>query len=66
MVEALEISQKYAIGQPVSRDEDPRLLRGEGRYVDDINLSGQRGQRLFLEEIKEYHRKYRWNELQHY
>lgn len=33
--------EKYAIGQPVSRKEDPVLLRGEGRYTDDMNLSGQ-------------------------
>jgi carbon-monoxide dehydrogenase large subunit len=32
---------KYGIGQPVPRTEDPRLLRGEGRYTDDINLSDQ-------------------------
>src|SRR5207302_4639550 len=29
------------IGQPVPRSEDPRLLRGEGLYTDDINLPGQ-------------------------
>jgi carbon-monoxide dehydrogenase large subunit len=28
----------YSIGQSVSRFEDPRLLRGGGRYVDDIVL----------------------------
>ena len=28
----------FAIGQPVTRTEDPRLLRGGGRYVDDITL----------------------------
>ncbi len=33
--------EKYAIGQPVSRKEDPTLLRGRGRYSDDINLPGQ-------------------------
>ncbi|MEI9982751.1 MAG: xanthine dehydrogenase family protein molybdopterin-binding subunit, partial [Aliidongia sp.] len=33
--------QKFGIGQPVPRSEDPRLLRGEGRYTDDINLPGQ-------------------------
>lgn len=33
---------KYAIGQPVSRKEDPTLLRGQGRYTDDLNLPGQR------------------------
>ena len=33
--------QKFAIGQPVSRKEDPMLLRGEGRYSDDLNLPGQ-------------------------
>ncbi len=30
-----------AMGQSVSRTEDPRLLRGEGRYTDDINLPNQ-------------------------
>ena len=29
---------RFAIGQPVSRKEDPVLLRGEGRYSDDLNL----------------------------
>jgi carbon-monoxide dehydrogenase large subunit len=32
---------KYGIGQSVSRFEDPRLLRGRGRFVDDIDLPGQ-------------------------
>ncbi|MBL8808218.1 MAG: xanthine dehydrogenase family protein molybdopterin-binding subunit [Rhodospirillales bacterium] len=32
---------KFAVGQPVPRSEDPRLLRGEGRYTDDMNLPGQ-------------------------
>ena len=32
---------KYGIGQSVSRFEDPRLLRGKGRFVDDINQLGQ-------------------------
>jgi carbon-monoxide dehydrogenase large subunit len=31
---------EFAIGQPVPRFEDPRLLRGGGRYVDDIVLPG--------------------------
>src|SRR5258706_12582969 len=26
-----------AIGERVTRTEDPRLLRGEGRYTDDVN-----------------------------
>ncbi len=30
---------QYAIGQGVPRSEDPRLLRGGGRYVDDIKLA---------------------------
>ena len=30
-----------AIGQSVKRKEDPQLLRGEGRYSDDIRLPGQ-------------------------
>ncbi|MDP9096937.1 MAG: hypothetical protein M3N26_10385, partial [Pseudomonadota bacterium] len=33
--------EKFAIGQPVSRKEDPMLLRGEGRYTDDLTLPGQ-------------------------
>jgi carbon-monoxide dehydrogenase large subunit len=32
---------RSAVGQPVSRLEDPVLLRGEGRYTDDMNLPGQ-------------------------
>jgi aerobic carbon-monoxide dehydrogenase large subunit len=32
---------KFGVGQPVPRQEDPTLLRGEGRYTDDINLPGQ-------------------------
>ncbi len=32
---------KYGIGQPVTRSEDPKLLRGEGNYTDDVNLDGQ-------------------------
>src|SRR6185503_11962910 len=31
----------YAIGQPVKRKEDSKLLRGQGRYTDDVNLPGQ-------------------------
>jgi carbon-monoxide dehydrogenase large subunit len=34
-------TEKFGIGQPVPRTEDPRLLRGEGRYTDDISLPGQ-------------------------
>ncbi len=32
---------KFAIGQPVLRSEDPKLLRGEGRFTDDISIAGQ-------------------------
>ncbi len=32
---------KYGIGQPVTRFEDPRLLRGQGRFINDVNLPGQ-------------------------
>jgi carbon-monoxide dehydrogenase large subunit len=32
---------KYGIGQPVARFEDPRLLRGEGLYLNDRVLPGQ-------------------------
>src|SRR5260221_12073150 len=32
---------KFGTGQPVSRKEDPKLLRGEGSYADDVNLARQ-------------------------
>src|SRR5688572_5992321 len=32
---------RYRVGQPDSRTEDPVLLRGEGRYRDDLNEPGQ-------------------------
>jgi aerobic carbon-monoxide dehydrogenase large subunit len=32
---------KYGIGQPVLRFEDRRLLQGQGRYIQDVNLPGQ-------------------------
>src|SRR5512139_97157 len=34
------MNEKYGVGQSVSRFEDPRLLRGEGRYVNDLALPG--------------------------
>src|SRR5262245_12494254 len=32
---------KFGIGQPVPRSEDPILVRGEGRYTDDVKLAGE-------------------------
>jgi aerobic carbon-monoxide dehydrogenase large subunit len=32
---------KFAIGQPVTRTEDPILVRGAGCYTDDIKLPGE-------------------------
>ncbi|HEX3860945.1 MAG TPA: xanthine dehydrogenase family protein molybdopterin-binding subunit [Stellaceae bacterium] len=32
---------KFAVGQPVPRNEDPMLLRGRGRYTDDLKRPGQ-------------------------
>ena len=32
---------RFGIGEPVQRTEDPSLLRGEGRYTDDLNEPGQ-------------------------
>ncbi len=32
---------QFGIGQPVTREEDPYLLRGAGRYVDDVNEANQ-------------------------
>ncbi|MFL6655432.1 MAG: xanthine dehydrogenase family protein molybdopterin-binding subunit, partial [Sulfurifustis sp.] len=33
--------QKFGMGQPAARVEDRRLLTGNGRYLDDVNLDGQ-------------------------
>jgi hypothetical protein len=32
---------KFGIGQPVPRLEDPRFITGRGRFVDDIELPRQ-------------------------
>ncbi len=32
---------KFGVGQPVPRNEDPILVRGEGRYADDFSRPGQ-------------------------
>jgi carbon-monoxide dehydrogenase large subunit len=32
---------KYGVGQPVRRTEDPVLVQGHGRYTDDVSLPGQ-------------------------
>jgi len=32
---------KFGIGQPVPRTEDPILVRGQGRYTDDVKLPGE-------------------------
>jgi carbon-monoxide dehydrogenase large subunit len=42
---------KFGIGQPVHRKEDPRLLRGQGRYADDIALPGQ----AFARVVRSHH-----------
>jgi carbon-monoxide dehydrogenase large subunit len=36
-----ETTAKEGIGAPLPRREDDRLLRGKGRYSDDVNLPGQ-------------------------
>jgi aerobic carbon-monoxide dehydrogenase large subunit len=33
--------EQFGVGQPVLRVEDPKLLKGEGRYTDDLNIAGQ-------------------------
>ena len=33
--------QRFAVGQPVLRAEDPILVQGRGSYADDVNLAGQ-------------------------
>src|SRR5690349_24982601 len=34
-------ANKFGIGQPVRRTEDPRFVMGRGNYVDDISLPRQ-------------------------
>src|SRR6195256_88212 len=38
---AFGLDDRFAIGQPVPRSEDPVLLRGAGHYADDVSLPGQ-------------------------
>lgn len=38
--EPMGVVLKFGIGQSVPRNEDPRLLRGEGRYTDDAPQDG--------------------------
>jgi carbon-monoxide dehydrogenase large subunit len=33
--------EKFGIGQGIKRFEDPRLVRGQGRFHDDVDLPGQ-------------------------
>jgi carbon-monoxide dehydrogenase large subunit len=37
----MQYDTKYAVGQPVPRTEDPILVRGEGRFTDDVSVPGQ-------------------------
>ncbi|MGK9167149.1 xanthine dehydrogenase family protein molybdopterin-binding subunit [Inquilinus limosus] len=41
------VATKFGIGQPMRRSEDPRLLKGGGRYTDDVSAPGQ-AQAYFL------------------
>ncbi len=34
------MATKFGLAQPVRRVEDPRLLKGDGQYTDDISLPG--------------------------
>jgi carbon-monoxide dehydrogenase large subunit len=35
-----EAPKRHAVGQSMKRKEDPRFIRGAGRYIDDITLPG--------------------------
>jgi len=63
------LNERYQL----SMDEYETLLKGSGAVkfgvrnvktdfdlIPGITLSEKKGKRLFLEEIKEFHRKYRW------
>lgn len=34
-------TMKFGVGQPVRRNEDIRLIQGQGQYTDDVNIKGQ-------------------------
>src|ERR671922_210950 len=38
---ATEAPAEPWIGRPIKRKEDPRLIMGRARYIDDINVTGQ-------------------------
>ncbi|MFE3998311.1 xanthine dehydrogenase family protein molybdopterin-binding subunit [Nocardioides sp. YIM B13467] len=44
----LGASAKRYVGKSVRRREDPRLLRGEARFIDDVDLHGQ----LYLSVVR--------------
>ena len=33
--------EKFGVGQGVRREEDPRLLKGKGLFVNDVNIPNQ-------------------------
>src|SRR3989442_11393767 len=35
-----ETAQQPYVGRPLKRSEDPRLIKGQGQYVEDLKLSG--------------------------
>jgi carbon-monoxide dehydrogenase large subunit len=41
-VSARRVEPARFVGQPLRRLEDPRLLRGQARYLEDLRLPGQR------------------------
>ena len=41
-----------AIGQPVRREEDLRLLKGRGRYVDDVKQPAKRVVMCFAHHMR--------------
>jgi carbon-monoxide dehydrogenase large subunit len=39
--DGLGVDERFAVGQPVPRSEDPVLLKGAGHYSDDVSLPRQ-------------------------
>ena len=37
----MSVTETWGIGAPLKRKEDPKLLTGEGKYVDDIHAPGE-------------------------
>ena len=50
----IEGAKRHAIGVSMKRKEDPRLIRGRGRFVDDISLPNHKAWAQYLQGNRGY------------